>query len=147
MRWVCTERGKLVQESEFVIRLNGERADRARCVTVIFLKFVHRIKKLSAGSDGKKRRRGGLGGEAQRIQLACGGIELVGVDSFAAVVGVGADIQQIFLRWWLGVGVTAVKTRAIKKKMARPALEQRYVCVMIIIRIFSRTKCSYYPRL
>src|SRR5580693_1251739 len=95
---VFTARGNLVQEREFPrLGIDGECTHCARGLAVIVGGLVDRIEESIAGIDAEKRRLGGFGGKTQRGQLAGCGVQTERINSFAAMVGIGANVNQIFL--------------------------------------------------
>src|SRR5580700_3697843 len=96
MSWGRSSRRDLVQERKLPgFGLNGKCAHRACRLAIEDIRLVDCIEESSAGTGGEKRWLHGLGGKTERGHLARRGIETVDIDSFAAMVGIGANVDKI----------------------------------------------------
>ena len=90
-------RGDLIQKFKlagFAIDLEG--TDRAAFFAVVVADFVDGVEIFAVGVDGDEGWVGRFGDEADRGEFAGGGIEIVGVDAFAFLLGgVGADVGEV----------------------------------------------------
>ena len=91
-------RGDLIQKCQLAGGVvDGERAHAAAVRAFVVADFVDRVEKASIRVQRDERGIGRFRGQAERRDLAGGGVVAVGVDAFAlaAFFGVGADVEEI----------------------------------------------------
>jgi len=98
------ERGDLVDlDQPGIFFVEGVAGDGSASLAFIVIKFVGNEDHIAPGTEGEEGRVVGFGCEADLLEIAGGGVEGVGVDTFAGACGLRAYQQEIVAAVALGL--------------------------------------------